>query len=115
MASSGNGFYESWSASMGSMKAKTPEIARSFGGMFQGLMKEGALSAREKELIALGIGISQRCENCIWSHIEKCLKAGATAEQVLEVAGVAVMMGGGPAYTYVPKVIEAVDFFAGRT
>lgn len=110
-----NGFYSAWSDSMGRMKARTPDIARSFGGLFQGLMKEGSLSVREKELIALAIGISQRCEPCIWSHMEKCVKAGATQEQVLEAAGVAVMMGGGPTYTYVPKVIEAFDHFAGKS
>jgi AhpD family alkylhydroperoxidase len=113
--SSGNGsFYQNWSAGMGAMKNRTPEIGKAFGGMFQALMKEGALSVREKELIALGIGIAMRCEPCIWSHVEKCIKAGATPEQVLEAAGVAVVMQGGPSYTYVPKVIEAVDHFAAK-
>lgn len=104
-------YFEKWSASMAEMKTRTPDIGRAFGAMFQGLMKEGALSVREKELIALGIGIAQRCEPCIWSHIQKCLKHGATPEQILEAAGVAVVMQGGPTYTYVPKVIEALDHF----
>jgi AhpD family alkylhydroperoxidase len=112
MQASENGFYSKWSASMARMKGRTPDIARAFGGFFQGLMKEGSLSVREKELIALGIGLSLRCEGCIYSHVEKCLKSGATPEQILEAAGVAVMMQGGPTYTYVPKVIEALDQFA---
>ena len=105
-------FYTPWSASMASMKGECPDIAKSFGGFFHGLMKEGALSVREKELIALGIGVAMRCEPCIWSHVEKCLKNGATREQVAEAAGVAVMMQGGPAYTYVPKVLEALEHFS---
>ncbi|MBL8747017.1 MAG: carboxymuconolactone decarboxylase family protein [Phycisphaerae bacterium] len=112
MSESNGAFFPAWSESMARMKSQTPDIARSFGGMFQGLMKEGALTTREKELIALAIGLSQRCEPCIWSHMEKCVKAGATREQVFETAGVAVMMGGGPTYTYVPKVIEAFEYFA---
>lgn len=100
-----------WTRGMAAMKQTTPDIAKAFGGFFQSLMKEGALSVREKELVALGIGIAMRCEPCIYSHVEKCLKTGATPEQVLEVAGVAVVMQGGPAYTYLPEVIRAVEHY----
>lgn len=106
--------YAGWSASMGAMKSRAPDIARSFGAMFQGVMKDGAISLREKELVALGIGIAMRCEPCIWSHVEKCLKAGATPDQIIETAGVAVVMQGGPSYTYVPKVLAALDHFSKR-
>ena len=41
------------------------------------------------------------------------MKAGATREQVLEAAGVAIMMQGGPTYTYLPKVVEALDALEG--
>lgn len=104
-------FYEQWPATMQAVKARSPEIGRSFGGFFQGLMKEGALTVREKELIALGIGVASRCEPCIYAHVEKCLKAGATPEQVMDAAGVAVMMGGGPVYTYTPVVVAALEHF----
>ncbi|MFO0873136.1 MAG: carboxymuconolactone decarboxylase family protein [Phycisphaerales bacterium] len=97
---------------MHNVKAAAPEVVRAFGTFFQSLMREGALTVREKELVALGIGLAARCEGCIFSHVEKCLKAGATCEQILEVAGVAVMMGGGPTYTYLPKIVEALDHFA---
>jgi len=100
-----------WSRSMAAMKQRTPDIAKAFGGFFQSLMKEGALTVREKELIALGIGIAMRCEPCIYSHVEKCLKVGATPEQILEAAGVAVVMQGGPVYTYIPEVIRAVEHY----
>lgn len=100
-----------WSRGMAAMKQRTPDIAKAFGGLFQTLMKEGALSVREKELIALGIGIAMRCEPCIYSHVEKCLKSGATPDQILEAAGVAVVMQGGPAYTYMPEVIRAIEHY----
>jgi len=104
-------FYESWPAEMNAMKAAAPDIGKAFGPFFQGLMKEGALSVKEKELIALGIGVALRCEPCIYAHVEKCFKSGATSEQIMEVAGVAVMMQGGPAYTYAPIVARAVEHF----
>lgn len=104
-------FYESWPSTMQATKARNPEMGRAFGGFFQALMKEGTLTVREKELIALGIGIASRCEPCIYTHVEKCLKSGATPEQIMEAAGVAVMMGGGPVYTYTPVVAAALSHF----
>lgn len=101
----------SWSNAMADARGRMPDVARAFGAFFQSLMKEGALSVREKELIALGIGLAGRCEACVWSHVEKALKAGATPEQVYEAAGVAVMMQGGPAYVHLPDVAAAVDHF----
>ncbi|MBL0927616.1 MAG: carboxymuconolactone decarboxylase family protein [Phycisphaerales bacterium] len=93
---------------MGAAKAANPEIGKAFGPFFQGLMKDGALTAKQKELIAVGIAVAVRCEPCIYSHVEKCLKMGATAAEVMEAAGVAVMMGGGPAYTHTSVVAAAL-------
>jgi AhpD family alkylhydroperoxidase len=101
-------FFQEWPVRMSQAKAEAPEIAKAFGPFSQALMKEGALTVREKELIALAIGLALRCDRCINTHAEKALKAGATKEQILEAAGVAVMMQGGPAYTYLPNVVEAI-------
>lgn len=102
-------FYDRWPEKMAEVKAQVPEIARAFGSLFQSLIKPGALSVREKELIALGMALALRCVPCINTHVEKSLKAGATREQILETAAVAVVMQGGPAFTTLPKVIEALD------
>ncbi len=91
------------------MKARAPEIGRAFGPFFQGLMKDGALKVRDKELIAVGISVAVRCEPCIDAHVAKALKAGATAADIMDAAGVAVLMGGGPAYTYAPLVAAALE------
>lgn len=64
---------------------------------------------REMKLVALDIGLAARCEPCIYLHVQKCLEAGATPEQIMETAGGAVMMGGGPMFTYGPAVAAAFD------
>jgi len=92
-----------------SAKTHAPEIGRAFAPFFQALMKEGALTVKQKELIAVGISVAIRCDGCIDAHVEKAMKAGASREEVLEAAGVAVMMGGGPAYTQLPKVAGALE------
>ncbi|MGE3182131.1 MAG: carboxymuconolactone decarboxylase family protein, partial [Phycisphaerae bacterium] len=50
-----------------------------------------------------------RCEPCIYSHVEKALKAGATRDQILEAGGVVIMMQGGPGYVYFPKLLDALS------
>ncbi|MCP3903177.1 MAG: carboxymuconolactone decarboxylase family protein [Planctomycetes bacterium] len=101
--------YEQWPAETAAMRDAAPDLTRGFGSMFGKLMKEGALTVREKELIALGIGMAIRCEPCIYSHLEKAMAAGCTREEIVELAGVVVTMQGGPGYVYVPKLLQALD------
>ncbi|MHC5115121.1 MAG: carboxymuconolactone decarboxylase family protein [Planctomycetota bacterium] len=109
MKNNAHDHYDRWPDQVQTMRAAAPTTSIAFGTMFRKLMGDGALSVREKELIALSIGMAVRCEACIFSHVEKALQAGATPEQILDAAGVVVMMQGGPGYVYVPKVIEALD------
>lgn len=114
MSSDAATFFEQWQPGRAKMKEQAPDIARGFAGMYQSLMKEGALSVREKELISMAIGLAQRCDPCVYLHVQGCLKAGATREQILEAAGVAVVMQGGPAFTHIPTVIDALDHLQGQ-
>lgn len=109
MSADAKSFYDQWPARMARAKSAAPDAARGFGGLFQSVMKEGALSVREKELIALGMGLALRCDPCVMAHVQKARHAGASREQVMETAAVAVLMQGGPGYTYLPKVVEALD------
>ena len=112
MPTNAESYYANNAAAMKPVRAAMPDLIKGFAGLHQAAMREGALSAREKELIALAIGLAQRCENCIYAHVIAALKAGATRDQILDAAGVAVLMQGGPAYTYLPRVTEALDALA---
>ena len=101
--------FETWSDTMKDMKSKAPDLGPTFGGMYQKLMSPGALSVLDKEMLAIAIGMALRCEPCIYAHVEKAVKLGATREQLTELAGVVVMMQGGPGYVYVPKLMDAMD------
>jgi AhpD family alkylhydroperoxidase len=70
---------------------------------------EGALSARVKELIALAIGITVRCNGCIAFHIHDALEAGASRREILETIGVAILMGGGPSVVYGAEALTALN------
>jgi AhpD family alkylhydroperoxidase len=115
MSSNAKDYYENNAAAMRPVRASMAELIKGFGTLHQAAMKPGVLSVLEKELMALAIGLAVRCENCIYAHIQAAVNAGATREQVLEAAGVAVLMQGGPTYTYLPRVVEALDAIAERS
>jgi AhpD family alkylhydroperoxidase len=106
-------FFEKFKNDIAKMKEHIPDTINGFAGLFGKVMKDGALSLREKELVALGIGVAQRCQPCIRAHTKKCLDAGATKEQILEAASVAVLMAGGPAYTHIPVVMDTLEALQG--
>jgi AhpD family alkylhydroperoxidase len=93
----------------GIMKQDMPEVMKNVGGLFQAALPAGALPAKEKALIGLGISVGIHCETCILVFMEKCLAAGATRAEILEACGVAVSLGGGPATAYVARVLKVLE------
>ena len=75
-------------------------------------MAEGALSCKHKELIALAIGVTQRCSGCIGFHVKALQKLGATRTELEEMLAVCVYMGGGPALMYTAEALKAWDTMA---
>lgn len=90
---------------------KIPDTIKSFNNLHKASTAEGVLTTKTKELIALGIAITVRCDGCIAFHVHDALKAGASAEEIMETIGVAVMMGGGPAVVYGCEAMEALHQF----
>lgn len=85
------------------------ETGHAFTALHRASMGDGALDKKTKELLALAIGISTRCVDCIGFHVQGAIKHGATRDEIAETISVAVMMGGGPAYMYGVKALEAFD------
>jgi AhpD family alkylhydroperoxidase len=102
-------FFEKFKNDAAKMKEQIPDTINGFAGLFGKVMKDGAISLKEKEYVALGIAVAQRCTPCIIAHTKKCLEAGATKEQILEAASVAVVMNGGPAYMHIPVVMDTLE------
>ena len=74
--------------------------------------KEGALSTKTKELMSVAIAVYNRSEYCIVYHVYKSLELGATREEIIEAAMVAVGFGGGPSMAYsVTLLKDAIDEF----
>ena len=79
--------------------------------MAPGFDGRGAVSARNKELIALAIGITQHCSGCIGFHVKALRRLGASRAELEEMLAVCVYMGGGPALMYAAEALKAWDSF----
>lgn len=99
------------SANLKHLRKDIPEVMQSFSALAQAATKDGALDKKTKELIALAIGVAVRCDGCIGFHAESLVKLGATRQEVEEVLGMSVYMGGGPSLMYAADALEAFEQF----
>jgi AhpD family alkylhydroperoxidase len=103
---------ESLNPYLGEVKKGVPEVMKGFSDMAKAATADGALDKKTKELIALAIGIATRCDGCIGFHAKALVNLGATREEIEEVCGMSVYMGGGPSFMYAADALRAFDEFS---
>jgi len=96
---------------MGMMNQEASPVMKDFTTFMESVLRDGAIDSRTKEMIALGMAITARCAYCIGIHVNKALHAGVTHAEIIEICEVAMLMGGGPAMTYIAEVKKALDLF----
>ncbi|CAJ0693871.1 carboxymuconolactone decarboxylase family protein [Ralstonia holmesii] len=100
------------SAHMRSLRESQPELMTAFSQLAAAGTKDGALSKKTRELVALGIAIASRCDDCIGFHVQALVKLGITRAELEEVLGTAVYMGGGPSMMYATHALAAFEQFS---
>ena len=86
-----------------------PELMKGLGALHRGAATTKHLDAKTRELIALAVAVTTRCEGCIDDHARRAKAAGATKEEIAEALGVAINLNAGAALTYSLHVLDAVD------
>ena len=99
-------------AQLRNLRGGAPEVMRAFAGIAEAATAAKALDGKTKELIALGIAIAVRCDDCIGFHVKAALEKGASKEEVTETLGMAIYMGAGPSVMYAIHALEAFGQFA---
>jgi AhpD family alkylhydroperoxidase len=94
------------------LRQAAPEAWAGFSALHDAVIRDGILSARTKELLALAIAVVKRCDGCIAYHAKAAARRGASAEEVAEALSVALLMDGGTATVYGPRAWEAYQEFA---
>ena len=85
-----------------------PAMGKKFFEYYGEVMKEGALTAREKSLIALAVAHALQCPYCIDAYTSGSLEQGADEEQMMEAVHVAASIRAGTVLAYSVQMMEQV-------
>jgi 4-carboxymuconolactone decarboxylase len=89
-----------------------PELARKFFDYYGAVFADGALSVREKALIALAVAHTVQCPYCIEAYSKECLQQGSDLEQMTEALHVATAIRGGASLVHGMQMLDHVKQLA---
>jgi AhpD family alkylhydroperoxidase len=103
---------QSVSKQLNTLRTDLPDVMKGFGDLARAATRDGALSKKTKELIALSLGVAVRCDACIGFHVQALVGLGTTKAELEEALAMAVYMGGGPSLMYSANALAAFDEFS---
>ncbi|MDP2359466.1 MAG: carboxymuconolactone decarboxylase family protein [bacterium] len=71
--------------------------------------QDGALPARQKELLGLGTSLALRCDDCVRFHLIRCHDLGWTAAELMEALEVALVVGGSITIPHLRRAVSLLD------
>ncbi|MBN3266912.1 hypothetical protein CUR95_06220 [Bordetella bronchiseptica] len=90
---------------------QNPPVIAAYRGLNEALSQGKALDAKMRELIAIAVAVTTRCDGCISSHSAAARKAGASEAEIAEALGVAIALNAGAAFVYSSRAMEAFGQF----
>jgi len=102
-----NEYLKELKTTIGEIGHISPDVTRGYATLANAGAKTGKLDAKTRELIALAVGVSLRCDGCITVHTTEAIKNGATKEEIIEALGVAISVNAGAALVYSARVLDA--------
>ncbi len=94
-------------AGVGELGKLSPDTVRGYMALGGAGEKTGHLDSKTRELIALAVAISLRCDGCITVHTDAARKLGVTREEIAEALGVAISVNAGAALVYSTRTLDA--------
>jgi alkylhydroperoxidase/carboxymuconolactone decarboxylase family protein len=86
-----------------------PELWEKFLGWYSAVFSEGALTEREKALIALAVAHAVQCPYCIDAYTTGSLEKGATPEQMTEAVHVSAAIRGGASLVHAVQMRNKLE------
>lgn len=93
---------------IGEIGKLSPDTLKGYLALSGAGEKTSHLDGKTRELIALAVAVTTRCDGCITVHVDAALKQGASREEIAEALGVAVALNAGAALVYSARVMDAV-------
>ncbi len=92
---------------IGKLGQLSPDTVRGYRTLSDAGQKTNHLDEKTRQLIALAVAVTTRCDGCITVHTSAAMKAGASKEEIAEALGVAVALNAGAALVYSARVMDA--------
>jgi len=92
----------------GEIEEGSPELAKKFFDYYGSVFEDGALTAREKSLIALAVAHTVQCPYCIDAYTDDALEKGSDLEQMTEAVHVATAIRGGASLVHGIQMLDQV-------
>lgn len=96
------------SGRIGEIAALTPDSVKGYQTLSNAGKKTQHLDDKTRELIAVALAVSLRCDGCIAVHSAEAVRLGATREEIAEALGVAIAMNAGATMVYSARVMDAI-------
>ena len=93
------------------LSKELPDQMTAFQKFLSAAERPSVLEGKFKELISIALSITAQCEWCIAFHVKKAFSLGATRQEILDAASLAILMHGGPALMYMIPLMSALDEF----
>ena len=84
-----------------------PDLLKGYRTLVDSRAKSGALDAKTRELVALAVAVTVRCDGCIATHVEQARKQGANKDEITDALGVAIMVNAGATLVYSARTVDA--------
>ena len=92
------------------LRKAIPDVYAAYAAQHKAAISgDGELPPKIRELIALAIAVTKQCDGCVASHARGAAQQGATAQEVAEALGVAILMNGGPGTVWGPRALAAFE------
>ncbi len=102
-----NGYRQQVTAGVGEIARISPDTVRGYAALGGVGLKTNFLGPKVRELIALAVAVTVRCDGCIAIHTDAAIRHGATREEIAEALGVAISVNAGAALVYSTRVMDA--------
>lgn len=96
-------------ARFGETARNASELFERFSAWYGAALDDGALSKREKTLVALGVALAGQCPYCIDAYTQACLEQGLSMEHITEVVHVAATMRAGMTLAHTVQCRNTVE------
>ncbi|MCK0107768.1 arsenosugar biosynthesis-associated peroxidase-like protein [Flavobacteriaceae bacterium S0825] len=93
----------------GNITEWSEELGTKFFDYYNSVFQEGALTAREKSLIALAVSHTEKCPYCIDAYSKDGLQRGITKEEMMEAVHVGAAIKSGAALVHGVQMMNKVN------